>query len=418
MTALLAPADRPVSGLERAWLAADRIQSPFVNQLVLEGVGVPGPEALRIAVEQAAAVHPGSTLRLRGFLRNLRWSSDGPAPLVSVVDAPDWSGNSPAGAEFLQRPLRPDTGPVVEVVLVRGADPDDATGHRVVFRTHHAAMDGRGTWLFASDVFRALRGEPLLGSESGPWIDADYARMATDEARTDPPADRGAPTGSPLSSEFATTWARVRVPGSFRGLLPKALVALWKASRAHTTDPMRFAVPVDLRRYRPDRRTTANLTGIVHLDLAGVAGSAQAHARVRARLTAGMNGHHAAAMVLGAERVRGLPLWLMGWAGARFARQRLETGRFPTSATVSNLGRQDLALVSAPAFRATRAFWIPPGSPSMPLFVSLNGDARGLDIVATAPVGLATSGRLRDLLDTMRLVLETERMPADQREDE
>lgn len=418
MTALLARADRPVSGLERAWLAADRIQAPFVNQLVLEGVGVPGPAALRIAVEQAAAVHPGCTLRLRGLLRGLRWTTDGPAPVLRVEDAPTWTGTGPEGAPFLARPLSPTHGPVVEVVLVRGANPDEATGHRLLFRSHHAALDGRGTWLFATDVFRALRGEPLVGSESGPWIDTDYARMATDEIREEPPADRGAPTGAPDTAAFGTTWARVRVPGSFRGLLPKALVALWQAAREQTTDPLRFAVPVDLRRYRPDRRTTANLTGIFHVDLGTVGSASQAHARVRGRLNAGLNGHHAAQMVLGAERVRGLPLWLLSWAGRRAAQQCLQTGRFPVSATVSNLGRQDLSRVSAPGFRSTRAFWIPPGAPSMPLFLTLNGDARGLDLVATAPVGLASNGRLVRLLDAMRAALEVERMPAGSRGDE
>ena len=79
------------------------------------------------------------------------------------------------------------------------------------------------------------------------------------------------------------------------------------------------------------------------------------------------------------------------------------------SATISNLGRQDLARVSAPSFRATRAFWIPPGSPSMPLFLTLNGDRDGLDLVGTAPVGLASEGRLQALLEATREALESER---------
>ena len=419
MNPLVARADRPVSGLERTWLAADRIHGPFVNQLVLEGTGVPGPEALRLAVDAAGRAHPGACLRLRGWLRGLRWTADGAPPRVRVEDGSTWDGHGPAGAPFLTDRLDPTTGPVVEVVLVRGADPGDASGQRLVFRTHHAAMDGRGTWLFASDVFRALRGEAPRGSESGPWTDLDYARMATEEPLPEPVADRMAPTGSPVSASFETTWARARVDGDFRGLMPRALVALWRASRVHTTDPLRFAVPVDLRRYRPDRRSTANLTGVLRLDLDGVTSVAQAHARVRARLSSALNAHHAARMAIGADRVRGLPLGLMSWAGRRIAKNQLQTGRFPVSASVSNLGRQDLSRVSAPAFRATRAFWIPPGSPSMPLFLTLNGDVDGLDLVATVPVGLASGGRLETLLASMAEALQSERdrLPAPSRED-
>ena len=34
---------RPVSGLERIWLAARQVAPPFANQLVLEGDGTPSP---------------------------------------------------------------------------------------------------------------------------------------------------------------------------------------------------------------------------------------------------------------------------------------------------------------------------------------------------------------------------------------
>ncbi len=382
-------------------------------------MGLPGPEAVRAAVAAAAAANPGAC-RLRGLLRG----RDGPPmahrPGCGVVDGAAWDGRGPAGAPFLNEPLDPILGPVAELLLVQPADPDDPSGWRIVLRTHHAAMDGRGAWLFASDIFAALRGEAPKGSESGPWIDVDYARMAIDQGMDEPPADRMAPTGSPTSTDFATTWTRVRVDGAFRGLLPRALVALWRASRNHTTDPLRFAVPVDLRRYRPDRRSTANLTGILRVDMDGVASISQANARVRARLSSGFDGHHAAAQAISADRVRGLPLWLMTWAGRRHTLERLDRARFAVSASISNLGRQDLSLVSAPIFRSQRAFWIPPGNPGMPLFLTLNGDAEGLDLVGTAPVGLASGDRLQSLLESMREVMESERdkLPAARQGDE
>ena len=45
----------------------------------------------------------------------------------------------------------------------------------------------------------------------------------------------------------------------------------------------------------------------------------------------------------------------------------------------------------------------------MPLFLTLNGDRDGLDLVGTAPVGLASEGRLQALLGATREALESER---------
>ena len=127
----------------------------------------------------------------------------------------------------------------------------------------------------------------------------------------------------------------------------------------------------------------------------------RAHARVRARLGHGLESHAAAAHVLGVDAIRGLPLWLMGWAGARAARDGLRSGWFGTSVTLSNLGRQDLSQYSGGGFSAQRAFWIPPGQPGLPLFLAMSGDAEGLDLVGSMPVGLADQGRLEGLLDGM-----------------
>ena len=389
---------RPVSGLEKAWLVADRLAPPFVNQLVLEGSGWLDPELVQVAANRVAVQMPGVCLRRRGWLGGMRWESTGIPPVVRVDDGRLWDGASPSGASFLDRRMDPVRGPVCEVVLVKGSS--DGVD-RVVIRTHHAALDGRGAGLFAADLFAVLRGEEPEGAKAGPFTDVDLARMAEVPARKDPLPDRASPTGEATSTSFQTTWARRRVPGRFRGLLPRAIVGLWEASRNYTKDALRVGVPVDLRRYNRRLRSTANLTGILHIDLDGVDSVSRAHARVRARLGHGFESHAAAAHVLGVDAIRGLPLWLMGWAGARAARDGLRSGRFGTSVTLSNLGRQDLSQYSGGGFSAQRAFWIPPGQPGLPLFLAMSGDAEGLDLVGSMPVGLADEGRLEGLLDGM-----------------
>lgn len=406
MSTALTSSGRRLSGLERVWLAADRIQSPFVNQLVLEGRGTIAAGALKEAVAAAAAVHPGMSLRLRGWLRWSRWKP-GPSPTFRVVDGRRWDGMGPKGAPFLDEPLNPYSGPVAEVLWVEGEVP------RMVIRSHHAVTDGRGATLFAEDLFRALRGEALLGAACGPLTDADLAEQvrarpvekkgrptATKEVEAQPPADRPAPTGKAHIFTNATTWARQRVPGHFSQLLPRVMRAVAGYARAQSEIPLRVDIAVDLRRFLPELRSSANLTGILHLDLTNLPSGPDAIPALESQILAALP--RAALVPLHAENLRNVPLTLMARAGRKSAVQNLRKGRYPISATFSNLGWQNLRNWSGGGFSAQRAFWIPPGNPGLPLFLTLTGDDEGIELCAAMPVGLADEGRLEGLLADLR----------------
>lgn len=378
---------RPVSGLERVWLAAEAIAPPFVNQCVLT---LPAPltvteAALRAAVARTAEVHPGVCVRPAGRLRGQRWAIDGPPPRVVRVEAPPWDARSERDAPFLQTPLTPGRGPVCEVVLVpRGGGGGGAHTQYIVIRSHHAALDGMGTRLFIEDVLRCLDGETPLGAEAGPTFDLDLARSRAPGPRREPPADAVAPTGPATRGLSGGTWRRVTLPALPSPVLPRVLRALEAVS---TPGPLRVGLPVDLRRYAPDLRSSANLTGIAHFELPRAAPTLDALATQITGLAAGPE---AAGHILAADALRRTPLWLMRFAG-RLAGDALQRrGRYPVSMSVSNLGRMALRLGGVPL----PVFWIPPVSPGLPLFVSLTGHAGGLEIAVGAPAALADAGRL------------------------
>lgn len=160
---------RKLSSTERVYLTLADMYPPFANQYFWEGTGVLDPALWHAAVEQAAESNIGCRLALTGTLNRTRWVDSGNPPLVSEIDGSRWSGMSSDDAEFLTTPLSPWDGHGCQILLIHG-DP-----LRVVFRTHHAVMDGRGTQTLAEDVFRALRGEPLIGSE-GRTVEQDLAR--------------------------------------------------------------------------------------------------------------------------------------------------------------------------------------------------------------------------------------------------
>lgn len=352
---------RRVSGLERVWVAAERIAPPFAISVVVEPASPVSLEALRDAVRAAAEVHPGMRLvRRRG-----RWWVGGEVPVQAA-----------AGDAWPMDPL-PTSCEALHL------------GDRFALRARHATTDGRGFWGFVEDVCHALDGRALLGSVAGPETDGDLARNAPPHARFVSPREDVPAPGGPASDASGMVWAVRRIP-VVRQALPRIVCALHAAA---DVGPMRVGVPVDLRRYAPtERRRAANLTGVVHLDL-----DAPTPESVADAIRAGVDRHEAAAHAIAGEVTRAVPLWLMSWLGRRAVDRQRRTGRHPVSATVSNIGRTPLTIAGAPA----RSFWIPPYNPGMPLLIVFAGDHDSIAVSATAPAAYGDSGRLDALLDRL-----------------
>ena len=376
---------RLVSGLERVWLAAERIEAPFVNQCVLTPRVSVDAARLADAVARAGQVHPATRVFLRGRLRGLRWDVGDPSPPLHVVRPEDTSTtlDRSEAAPFLMMPMScaggPGRGQAAEVVLVEGDLP------QIVVRTHHAAMDGRGTQRFVSDLLAALDGRPLRGGIAGPARDVQL--LSKGPIRPEPPADAVSFTGAadPLAPP-GSRWMHARVPPVAGPVLLRVLAAL----RDQVPGRLRVGIPIDLRPMMGPAAADhgGNLTGVATLTLGETtAGLAES---VRALTT----GDAPAAHVLAADTLRGTAVWLMAWVGRQVAAKHLRSGLYPLSASISNLGRHGLTLGGAPV----QAFWIPPPSPGLPLFLTLCGDVEGLDLCARMPHALATQGRLEAFL--------------------
>lgn len=392
---------RLVSGIERYWLAADRIHPPFVNQMVLEGDALPEPPGgdWPAVMAEAARALPGMRVRLRGFLGWSRWMADGPVPRIRRVEASSWSGRDPEGAPFLADRLSPRRGPVAEVVLCEG-DPA-----RVVIRTLHAATDGQGTLLFARTLFATLRGENPPVATMGPLTDLDLASRLEVPGEKTPKQDCVAPTGAAApKAPFATTWYRTRAPGRYRQLLARVAVGLARVTDRPVGGVIRVDIPTDLRRLVPDLRSSANLTGMLRIPVhPHLSRSRPVQAMANAIKTA-RESWRDLPVVRAASYARWVPLILLRRGGTVAARRCLRKQRYPSSAVLSNLGRLPLDDFSGGGFFANRAFFIPPGNPGLPLFLTLTGDAEGVELCASLPEGLATDRRIRTFLD--RLVAE------------
>ena len=388
---------RRLAGSERLWLTADRLAPPFVNQLVLEDPsGDLSAADWGSAVLAAASATPGSSARLTGSLGWSRWVDDRP-PRVRRVDGSAWDGQDGGGAPFLASGLPPRSGPTAEVLVVEG---DTA---RVVVRTHHAAMDGRGTTIFARRLFAAARGETLPPLMSDP-ASTDASMAASLGGVPEAPGIRDCPSvlGEARPAPMATRWVRRDFSGSPGSrLLPRVAVALARRVGEGARRRVRIDVPVDLRRHAPSSEVVANLTGLLRLPVGALLGTGEPSIAVAAALDEALESRQELGFPLAADRMRWLPLALMTWAGRSAAEKALAEGSYSTTATVSNLGRMDLDALSAPGFTPRSAFWIPPGSPGLPLFLTLTGGRHGVTLCGAAPLALADGGRLEHLMDEL-----------------
>ncbi|SEQ05590.1 hypothetical protein SAMN04488038_103210 [Solimonas aquatica] len=347
---------RRVSALERYSLVLNAVYRYHVDG-VLEGQGEVSPQKLQEAVNRAAAANTGIRVRFRGFLAFSRWVDSGIAPQVRVMPLSDWDGASEQGAPFLEEKLAPRRGmPIADVLLVPCRD--GAT--RIVFRTLHAAIDGRGCLHWIGEVCRALRGEPLLGSDSRLTdldVQEQYKAQIPTEPETPPPAC--IPVLQPSPQEHLPlrfVWRRVIIDRNVSNLLTKAAAFLAQWARRQQTGPVGFTIPVDYRGFRVQEMGVGNLTGYVRLSVDEQATPRSLVQQLNQRLKAFAD----CRQFPGVRVLFWLPVWFM----TRQLRPKIDailhtvTPALPSGGVVS-MGNVKAEQFHFPGFTATRLFGIP-----------------------------------------------------------
>jgi hypothetical protein len=377
---------KEVSASERYFVALDELRPPFVIHLLLEGRGEPSGDELFDALSRTTEANPGSSLRLDQSGESLRWTL-GAEPTLTIVDAPEFTGRSGAKAPFLLWHLSSSQGPTTELVFVRGKE-----HNYLVFRALHSVMDGQGTLLWVKDFMRCLRGEAPLGNRSTLTLDELLGEV---EARRPAPlADALSPCGPPsLETRGEFHWRRMTVKAPLDAATSgRVAIAIAERARAHAEGTVRVNLPTDLRRFRPEERTTGNLFGALFLEVPPWASAESISMKIMQGLYRNEGAKPLgrfttqASASLAANRVKVL------WDLAHLH----DTGRYIFSATLSHLGALKSTELSAPVFAASGAFFVPVVADSG-CVISLNG----FDEATEACVGLsdrfAGDGRLDEL---------------------
>lgn len=252
---------RRLSASERFALAINELYRYNIVALA-EGVGTITRQDLQRAVDAASAQNPGARVRLKYFLGFTKWVDSGISPEVKEIEASNWDSCSEKGCDFLETGFHPlDGDPVCDFFLIRG----ETT--RIVARALHAAMDARGMQHLIKDIFRSLRGEPLVGSHSE-LTDTDIALRFQDKIQ----ATRKEMTCLPIlklegpkPADLRYIWRRVALNKNIGNLMPRIAVFLAQYARKDRTGDVGFTIPVDMRGLRADEVSTANLTSYLRI---------------------------------------------------------------------------------------------------------------------------------------------------------
>jgi hypothetical protein len=382
------PYSRILSVNERLWLAADTMNAPFAIQMVCEGSGAIDIHEWRKGVELASAANPGSRLKLVGRLNSCKWVDSETAPPVHEVDGSAWSGYSPDGAPFLEKPFNVVDGPTCEVLIIRG------NPTRVAFRAHHAVMDNHGIIFWAEEIFRSLQGKPLRGSFSRA-TDWDVARSLQSEYRKPFPHDNLSITGTAEGNEQGIVWGRRSIQGHFRQVLAQVAYHAAREARRHGDGNVRFAVPINLRSRIQGLRSTGNLSSGIYIDVRPETTIDEISWDIAWQLREKRD-----CMIDRWDFIyRYIPISIIGQEGTRRTFDYHSKGLYSLSGIISNAGKLNAKHFSGGGFECKSVFAIPPYFSYLPLLLWLYGTEDSVELVYAAPRVLATQGRLDAAID-------------------
>jgi hypothetical protein len=372
---------------EHMWLAMDIIYPPFVNQMVLEGTGTLDFNELHDAVARASEANPGCRLILKGALSGRCWIDSGMAPPVRRVNGALWDGFSQDNAPFLKDRL-PCHGPTCEVLLVEGSPKQ-----RLIFRSNHGVMDGGGSMIWAEDVFRALRGEELLGSRSS-LTKLDIITSITDSSKGSDGVKCIAPTGKYRPNTPGAQWRRLSFTGQFHKLLGKVAWAIAQSAWQYSDGHVRFIVSLDRRPSKPGLRLTSNFNAGISVDVT----KASTPDSIKQDILSQLENKNYLMRKKVVYLLDKIPLKVLGIGIKTIAKNNHVHGRYDLTAVISNLGVTDTTKFSSSGFHTDTVFFIPPYTDLMPAFLTLTGCKDREEICITMPNSLGSENRMERLL--------------------
>ncbi len=385
---------RSLSPNEKLYIASSKYFPHLELQLVIEGKGTVDVEALRHAVAKVAS----ETLACRFILKNNSWQCLGPIPPVTMSETtPDFQSGLSETLRQLQ-PLNVFTGPSAEVQLYRSG-PNSV----LMFRAHHAIMDGNGLGQWAASVCQALAGKtrrigsemPLSDEEFALSQGARYNRKEGWIARSPGPKIKDRSKAS-----FDVVYSRITLIHAPLGLGSKLLTAL--RSQYKTTETFKAMIPVDLRALLSDgEHTTANLSLPLLIDIEAT----ETWPQLFQRFLKAIEDKEFLALSLKDRLYKALPQTLVGLFIKNLWQTQLKSGRYFASVLYSHIGRFEAVDYSFPGFVPSAFFFLPVAFPGAPFSFIITEFGKRTEICIGMPASIQAEGEeiIRSVMESSGL---------------
>lgn len=369
-----------------------------VCHLMVEGEGEIPEQELARAVQIAACSNPVIRMRMAGFWGCKYWRADGPLPKVSTLYQ-EWDGQYNPDLEFIDSSLDLIEGPVAEIVQVVG------TRTYIMFRIHHGVTDGMGIIEFATAVFDALNQRKPQSYLSRIRLEdlpeGNFYGRPPVVKRAVPPFSIA--DASERNIERSRLWQRLTIPGKDSRILLRTILAIARVALANEQGPVRILVPVSLRRHVPEKQSSANLVGMVRLDI-----TEQDNLRTLARQF-GKKLDSKEELPVAVRSVTSrltfwVPLFLLRALERILVNAHLKSARFGSTATVSSIGTQELHRFTYGQFIPSSVIGFPVPPLGTPLVILLSSNENQSELVLSVSRGLSDAAGLDKL--TQRIAQE------------
>jgi len=333
------------------------------------------------ALDQVVAINPGCRLRLVGKRQHAAWRSDGLPTRLRLLPDCDWDGRSSEGDAFIYtEPLSLTAGPATELIVIGRQRP------KLIFRAHHAVMDGMGVAHVYMELMRALRGEPLLGSNAS-FTDVELMRHIPSRNHRRQAAEPLGLTGTYAAVPPGGHWQRMTLSGPQPHLIPRIAKIIADYARRERPGDVRIALPINLKRHAPKLLTTTNFTSMMYLDIAPEATLDSIKSMLEKKLA---NNHDTRYSCI-IEAIRWLPLpWLDRLLSPH--KRSSSTPKLRETAVLSVVGPMKRSLFSGGAFRAYTLYGLPQRENC---FIAVIGFQGKFEVLVGMAHGLASDGRLQ-----------------------
>lgn len=366
---------------EKLYIAGSHFAPPFCIRLVVQTNQPIAKDVLQKAVSQSSEVHPNSRLRLVGS----NWEDTGIAPIVVALPKSDQPFSMKVHAD-LDKPIDVQNDPTSEVYQIEVQD-----AYYTIFKVSHATMDAKGTELWVSDVYRALRGETLIGAQE-PTTDESFLKAQTPkkEYRKLYPLNAFPMIGEKKKqTELSFVRSSIAIPGQPPGIIAKLIHYFSKENEIN-----RFMIPVDIRRHASNPEIGGNFSNPIFYETS----TKKDWNTIYADLISQLN--HKKELITGQydQLLKGLPTPLFKRIQHWLHKKQVKQGEFLVSGILSHVGKLSLEDYSIKEVKATAVFFVAIDIPNTASSFAITENDHQTFVQLSVPSGITTKSEVQEAL--------------------